>query len=104
MMDEGIVIENDGRVVGVAVRVHGGFMFFSTDPDLKVLEATVFPRVEMVTRQVAEIVQAKRSSTGRTAMEGAAGWGATKICDSNVVRLRPRRLHTISDPEPPDAA
>jgi hypothetical protein len=62
MMDEGFVIENGGRVVGVAVRVRGGFMFFSSDPDLNELEATVFRRAEMVTRRVAEIVQAKRCS------------------------------------------
>lgn len=65
MMDEGLVIESDGRVVGVAVRVRGGFMFFSTDPDLKLLEGTVFGRVEMVARQVAEIAQAKRVRWGK---------------------------------------
>lgn len=65
MMDEGLVIESDGRVVGVAVRVRGGFMFFSTDPDLKLLEGTVFGRVEMVARQVAEIAQAKRVRWGQ---------------------------------------
>jgi hypothetical protein len=34
MLDDRFLIEADGRVVGVAVRVRGGFMFFSSDPDL----------------------------------------------------------------------
>jgi hypothetical protein len=59
MSDEGIVIEVDGRIVGVAVPVRGGFMFFSFHPDLKVLEATVYRRAEMLTGRTAEILQAR---------------------------------------------
>ena len=58
-MDEGLIIKSDGRIVGVVVPVRGGFMFFSSDVDLKILEGAIFPRVEMVTRRVAEIRQAK---------------------------------------------
>jgi len=104
-MDEGIVIEHDGRVVGVAVRVRGGFMFFSPDPDLRVLEGNVFGRAEMVTRRVAEVVRAMRISNKRSAVAHPS-WSASAIDSGggNVVRLRPRQRHKNADPEPPDAA
>lgn len=106
MTDEGVIIEADGRVVGVAVRVRGGFMFFSSDPDFNELEATVFRRAEMVTQRVAEIVQAKRCSRECTMVEAPPSWSAFAIDvgGGNVVPLRPRQHHTNADPEPPDAA
>jgi hypothetical protein len=106
MMDEGLVIKNDGRVVGVAVPVRGGFMFFSSNPDLKALEATVFRRADMITRQVAEILQAKPNLIGQTGIEVLPGWSVSEIDvgDRNVARLHPRQCHTNADPEPPDAA
>lgn len=38
------VIEADRTVVGVAVRVPGGFQFFSSDDDFRSLEGKVFRR------------------------------------------------------------
>ena len=106
MTDDGLAIEAGGRVVGVAVRVRGGFMFFASDPEFKVLEARVFRGAEMVRRRVAEIVQAKQSSNEQAAMEVSQSSTAAAIgaLGSNVVLLRPRRWHTNGDPEPPDAA
>ena len=99
-MDEHLIIKNDGRAVGVAVPVHGGFLFFSSDPELKALEATVFRRAEMITRQVAEIARAK------TRFEVSPAWGVSVIDAGygNVVRLHPRQCQMNADPEPPDAA
>ena|SRR6476661_1680799 len=102
-MDEGIVIEHDGRVVGVAVRVRGGFMFFSSDPDFRVIEGKVFSRADMITRQVAEVAPAVGSSTERSS-DPARSWSASAIDvgRGNVVRLR--QPLTNGDPEPPEAA
>ena len=106
MTNDGLAIEANGRVVGVAVRVRGGFMFFASDPEFKVLEASIFRDAEMVRRRVAEIVQPKQSSNEQTAMEASQSSTAAAIgaVGSNVVLLRPRRWHTNGDPEPPDAA
>ena len=62
MFDDRFVIESDGRTVGVAVRVRGGFMFFSSDPNLKELEAKIFPRAKSISQRVAEFVRAKRNA------------------------------------------
>ena len=104
MMDEGLIIETDGRVVGVAVRVRGGFMFFSSDPDLKILEATVFRRVEMITQRVTEILQYGGSSKEQTSIGIPPSYSPSIDGGGNVVRLHPRRCRTTIDPEPPDAA
>jgi hypothetical protein len=105
MMGEGQLIEHDGRIVGVAVRVHDGFMFFSSEPYLRSLEATVFSRAELITLRVAELLGATRASSGRCAI-ATPSWNADTIdvCSGNVVQLRPKQSHTIANPEPPDAA
>jgi hypothetical protein len=105
-MDQAIVIEIDGRIVGVAVRVRGGFMFFSTDPHLNELEATIFRRAEAITQRVAEIVQSRRCSRDHTVVEAPKTWSSSAIGvgSGNVMRLRPRQSHANSKPEPPDAA
>jgi hypothetical protein len=75
-MDEGLIIKADGRVVGVVVPVRDGFMFFSSDADLKVLEATIFPRIDMVAPRVAEIRQAKKRPQDQAAMAARPNWRA----------------------------
>lgn len=67
MCDDRIVIRFDGRVVGVAVRVRGGFMFFSSDPNLKELEAKIFSNAKAVGRRVAEFSR-KRGETRTTSV------------------------------------
>jgi hypothetical protein len=95
MFDDRFLIESDGRVVGVAVRVRGGFMFFSSDPDLRELEAKIFPRAKSIGRRVAEFVRRKDASNDQS--PGGS---------DNVVPLRLRqhgRRHT-DDLPPPTAA
>lgn len=95
MFNDRFLIETDGRVVGVAVRVRGGFMFFSSEPDLKELEAKIFPRAKSIGRRVAEFVRAKSGANDQSPPGG-----------NNVVPLRlPQRgrRHT-DDPPPPTAA
>lgn len=68
-MDESLIVKIAGRVVGVAVRVRGGFMFFSSEPALNVLEARVFRHAEMVTRRVAEIVETRKNPREESALQ-----------------------------------
>ena len=59
-MSSSFVVEADRRVVGVAVRVPGGFKFFSSDPAFMSLDSHVFPRARSMAREVAEIARAQR--------------------------------------------
>jgi hypothetical protein len=89
MFDDRFLIESDGRAVGVAVRVRGGFMFFSSDPDLKELEAKIFPRAKSIGQRVAEFVQAKRNANDQSPAA------------ANVVPLRlPQRGRRHTDDPP----
>jgi len=103
MTEEGRIIDNDGKVVGAAVRVRGGFMFFSCDPDFNELEAKVFCRAEMITRCVTEILHAQRR-LGQGLEAHPMSASAIDDVGSNVVRLRPHQRHTKTNPEPPDGA
>jgi hypothetical protein len=104
-MDEGLVIQHDGRLVGVAVRVRGGFMFFSSDPDLRALEAKVFRRLEMVSRLVAETVRKSRSSRqGDAAALSDHGISLGEVEGGKIVRLRASACVTKARVGPPGAA
>jgi hypothetical protein len=63
-MSNGIAVEVDRRVVGVAVRVPGGFKFFSSDPAFSPLEAKVFRRVESICRRLAQLGRSRRRGRG----------------------------------------
>ena len=49
------VIEADRAVVGVAVRVPGGFQFFSSDRDFRSLEGMVFRRSRALVHRAAQL-------------------------------------------------
>jgi len=55
------VVEADRQVVGVAVRVAGGYQFFSSDPAFQRLEGRVFPQVKAMQFQVSETSRALKS-------------------------------------------
>ncbi len=59
MSGDRFVVEANRKVVGIAVRVPGGFRFFSSDPDFHRLEAKMFPRARAIVRRVAEIAKAR---------------------------------------------
>ena len=52
-MSDRFVVESDRRVVGIAVRVPGGFQFFCSNPNFRRLEGTVFPRARSIQHVVA---------------------------------------------------
>lgn len=59
-MSDHFVVEADRRVVGVAVRVPGGFKFFSSDPDYFSLEGKLFARARAMAQRVAQIRRQRR--------------------------------------------
>lgn len=64
MTSDRFVIEADRRVVGVAVRVAGGFRFFASDPDFAALEGKTFARARSINHRVAQLARrrGRRSS------------------------------------------
>jgi hypothetical protein len=68
-LSDHFVVQAEKQVVGIAVRVPGGFRFFTSDPDFKGLETQVFPRAKSIDRLAAEIAAAMRRdrvNSGRT--------------------------------------
>ena len=54
-MSDRFVVEWNRKLVGVAVRVAGGFRFFSSDPDFLRLEGTTFRKVKSLLRRVRQL-------------------------------------------------
>ena len=52
MQTQRFAVEFDRRTVGIAVRVPGGFMFFSSDPRFDALDGRLFPRARAIERQL----------------------------------------------------
>ena len=66
MSDDRFVVEADRKVVGVAVRVSGGFKFFSSDPNFRALDTRFFPRARTMARNVARIARQLRRDVGQS--------------------------------------
>jgi len=54
-------VEFDRRTVGIAVRVPGGFMFFSSSDDFEELDGRLFRRVRALERELRKQSRAKPS-------------------------------------------
>ena len=66
-MSDRFVVEADRRVVGIAVRVKGGFRFFTADQRFRSLESRTFPRLKAVIARAAEIARADKSRPAEAA-------------------------------------
>ena len=64
MPSQRFAVEFDRRTVGIAVRVPGGFMFFSSNQDFDELDGRLFPRAKAIERQLRKVAHTKR---GRSA-------------------------------------
>jgi hypothetical protein len=51
-------VEFDRRTVGVAVRVPGGFMFFSSSDRFESLDGRLFPRARVLERALRKVARA----------------------------------------------
>ena len=56
-MSDRFVVEADRKVVGIAVKVPGGYRFYSSDPDFLQMEGTTFPRAKAMAQRVAQIAK-----------------------------------------------
>lgn len=56
-MDDRFVVEADKKVVGIAVKVPGGYRFYSSDSDFLAMEGTTFPRAKAMAQRIAQIVK-----------------------------------------------
>ena len=55
------VVEADRKVVGIAIRVPGGFRFVCSDPAFHSLDRQIFPRARALASRVAEFARALRA-------------------------------------------
>lgn len=58
MPPQRFLVEFDRRTVGIAVRVPGGFMFFSSSDDFDQLDGRLFPRARAIERQLKKLARA----------------------------------------------
>lgn len=65
-MSEHFVVETNRIAAGVAVRVPGGFRFFSADPRFGSLDGHIFRKARALFRQVGEIGKVHRSREALT--------------------------------------
>lgn len=61
-MSEHFVVEADRRVVGIAVRVRGGFRFFTSNARFKDLESQTFPRARSIYQRIEQMALARKSA------------------------------------------
>jgi hypothetical protein len=66
-MQDRFVVEANRKVVGIGVRVPGGFRFFSSDPSFLPLEGRTFTKARSLVHKVAQFakerLQKKRART-----------------------------------------
>jgi hypothetical protein len=55
LISQRYAVEFDRRTVGVAVRVPGGFMFYSSDDRFDKIEGRVFPRARSIQHQLQQL-------------------------------------------------
>jgi len=56
-------VEFEHRTVGIAVRLPGGFMFYSSDPRFDELDGRMFPRARAIERSLRRIAKKKFAPT-----------------------------------------
>ncbi len=60
MPSQRFAVEFDRRTVGIAVRVPGGFMFFSSSDRFRALDGRTFPRARALERELKRTARPKR--------------------------------------------
>ena len=65
MPSQRFAVEFDRRTVGIAVRVPGGFMFFSSSDHFNDLDGRVFRRVRAMERELRKVARTKRRVAAR---------------------------------------
>lgn len=63
MVNQRFSVEFDRRTVGIAVRVPGGFMFFSSDERFGEMDGRLFRRARAIERELRRVARRKHKST-----------------------------------------
>jgi hypothetical protein len=63
-MSSGFAVEVDRRVIGIAIRVPGGFRFVASDPDFSPFEGKIFRKARSIGRRLAELARARLERRG----------------------------------------
>ena len=63
MLDR-FVVEADRQVVGIGVRVAGGYQFFTSDPAFQFMEGKVFARAKTLHQRIRQAAKHLRQRTG----------------------------------------
>lgn len=64
MHEQRFAVEFERRTVGIAVRVPGGFMFYSSDDTFEQMDGRVFPRASGIERQLRRVAARRRPVRG----------------------------------------
>lgn len=54
---ERFVVEANKRIVGIAIRVPGGFEFVCSDPEFRAMDRKVFPRARNLASTIAKLAR-----------------------------------------------
>lgn len=60
MHSQRFVVEFDRRTVGVAARVPGGFIFYSSDDSFDAMDGRLFPRARAIQRELQRVATQRR--------------------------------------------
>lgn len=63
MTTQRFAVEYNRRTVGIAVRVPGGFIFYSSDRDFDAMDGNLFPRAAAIEKRLRKIGK-KRARAG----------------------------------------
>lgn len=64
MTSQRFAVEFDRRTVGIAVRVPGGFIFYSSSDEFGELDGHLFPRARAIERQLKKVARNRRRNAG----------------------------------------
>ena len=65
-------VEFDRRVVGVAVRVPGGFVFYSSDSEFEEVDGEMFAKARSISSRLNKVARAKRRAAAAAGAIGLA--------------------------------
>ena len=72
MINQRFAVEFDRRTVGIAVRVPGGFMFYSSDGRFQEMDGRMFHRARAIERELKKVDQKKWKRNRRPRLSVAA--------------------------------
>ena len=63
MINQRFVVQLDRRTVGIAVRVPGGLIFYSSDDEFDEMDGRIFKRARAIERQLVKVARKQRRAS-----------------------------------------